>query len=91
MLGIIVPTLEHRNATIVTCRWSRLAEFPRWSVGTIIIYPYLCKIQVRGALNTKMAKNAPAAIAHNTPCFNAREPMRYAANNTMAVTTGLMS
>ena len=37
-----------------------------------------------------MAMKASAAIAHSSLFFSAREPMRQAANTTMATTAGLM-
>jgi len=44
----------------------------------------------KGSCNAKMATNDAAAIAHSAPFFSAREPMRWAACTTMAVTAGLM-
>jgi len=43
-----------------------------------------------GSLKTKIATNEAAAIAHSTGFFSAREPMRWVACTTMAVTAGLM-
>ena len=41
-----------------------------------------------GTLNAKMAMKAAALIAHSALFLSAREPMRYAANTTIAVTAG---
>ena len=39
---------------------------------------------------TKIPTKASAAIAHSTPFFSARAPIRHAANSTTATTAGLM-
>jgi len=44
----------------------------------------------KGTLSAKIATNEAPAIAHSQPFFSAREPMRWAACSTMAVTAGLM-
>ena len=40
--------------------------------------------------NAKIATKAATAMAHSQAFFSAREPMRHAANTTIAVTAGLM-
>ncbi len=43
-----------------------------------------------GTANAKIATKAAAAILHSHALRSAREPMRHAADTTMAVTAGLM-
>ncbi|MDT4887522.1 hypothetical protein FQZ97_1239840 [compost metagenome] len=47
-------------------------------------------IRGKGTFKAKMAMKEAAAMPHNQLFFSAREPIRWAACTTMAVTAGLM-
>jgi len=52
--------------------------------------PAVSTMAGKGTFRAKIATKAAAARIHSRPFFRAREPMRQAANSTMAVTAGLM-
>ena len=47
-------------------------------------------IQGKARSNWLIATNANKAIPHSNLCFSTLNPIRYAANNTIATTAGLM-
>jgi hypothetical protein len=52
--------------------------------------PAATTIAGKGTLNARIETNAAAAMPQSAGFLSAREPMRYAAKMTMAVTAGLM-
>ena len=52
--------------------------------------PAASTISGNGRLTAKMATNAATATPQSQAFFSVREPMRYAADTTMAVTAGLI-
>src|SRR3989344_4620712 len=54
------------------------------------VTPAPSTISGNGRPSAKMATKAAAAMPHNQPFLSTREPMRTAADTTMAVTAGLM-